>query len=89
MGNAAFTQRWLTGSTLGNPRVADGDPGLLQLLRQGLLPSARAIMLRALADEDALRVFAAVVAATGTGLPQALTRHDQLPLRHRLWVSLS
>jgi hypothetical protein len=28
-----------------------------------------ATMLRALAEEDALRVFAAVVAATGTGLP--------------------
>ena len=30
----------------------------------------RGAMLRALADEDTLRVFAAVVAATGTGLPQ-------------------
>jgi DNA-binding transcriptional ArsR family regulator len=29
-----------------------------------------AAMLRALADEDALRVFAQVVAATGTGLPE-------------------
>jgi len=30
-------------------------------------------MLRALADEDALRVFAQVVAATGTGLPERST----------------
>jgi hypothetical protein len=30
----------------------------------------RGAMLRALADEDALRVFAKVVTATGTGLPQ-------------------
>jgi hypothetical protein len=28
-------------------------------------------MLRALAEEDALRVFAEVVAATGTGLPES------------------
>ncbi len=32
--------------------------------------SDRVAMLRALADEDALRVFAQVVAATGTGLPE-------------------
>ena len=30
----------------------------------------RGAMLRALADEDTLRVFAQVVTATGTGLPQ-------------------
>ncbi len=30
----------------------------------------RAAMLRALADEDTLRVFAQVVAATGSGLPR-------------------
>jgi DNA-binding transcriptional ArsR family regulator len=38
--------------------------------RVGMAESDRAAILRALADEDALRVFAQVVAATGTGQPQ-------------------
>lgn len=43
-------------------------------------------MLRALADEDALRVFAQVVAVTGTGLPErsagshGVSRHTGLPV---------
>ena len=36
----------------------------------GMVEDDRAAMVRALADEDALRVFAQVVAATGTGLPE-------------------
>jgi DNA-binding transcriptional ArsR family regulator len=35
-----------------------------------MVEDERVAMLRALADEDALRVFAEVVTATGTGLPQ-------------------
>ena len=35
-----------------------------------MVESDRAVIVRALADEDALRVFAQVVAVTGTGLPE-------------------
>ena len=35
-----------------------------------MVESDRAAIVRALADEDALRVFAQVVAVTGTGLPE-------------------
>ena len=35
-----------------------------------MVKSDRASIVRALADEDALRVFAKVVAVTGTGMPQ-------------------
>ena len=36
----------------------------------GMVENDRAAMVRALADEDTLRVFAQVVAVTGTGLPE-------------------
>ena len=36
-----------------------------------MVKNDRGAMLRALADEDTLRVFAQVVTATGTGLPQS------------------
>jgi len=45
----------------------------------------RGAMLRALADEDTLRVFAQVVTVTGTGLPQRSAGLNQLPLRQRPW----
>lgn len=38
--------------------------------RVAMAKSDRAAIVRALADEDALRVFAEVVAVTGTGRPQ-------------------
>ena len=38
--------------------------------RVAMVESDRAAIVRALADEDALRVFAQVVAGTGTGRPQ-------------------
>ena len=38
--------------------------------RVAMVESDRAAIVRALADEDALRVFAQVVAVTGTGRPQ-------------------
>ncbi len=40
-------------------------------------------MLRALAEEDALRVFAEVVAVTGTGLPER--REGTISSRHGPW----
>jgi hypothetical protein len=39
-----------------------------------MVASDRAAIVRALADEDALRVFAQVVAVTGTGRPQRAER---------------
>lgn len=42
-----------------------------------------AVMLRALAHEDALLVFAAVVEATATGSPQQQREHDQRDLDER------
>ena len=42
--------------------------------RVAMVESDRAAIIRALADEDALRVFAQVVAVTGTGRPQRAKR---------------
>jgi hypothetical protein len=46
------------------------DPTVARDRNVEMVESDRAAIVRALADEDALRVFAQVVAVTGTGLPE-------------------
>jgi hypothetical protein len=56
--------------------------------RVAMTESERTAILRALADENALRVFAQVVVATGTPVA-ALRGRNQYRLRDRLWCLAS